>query len=621
MYFKSCKSAERSNMKRTSKALSLFLSLALLFSVFSMTVSADGLYCDNVSAGTVGVGDMSDYYKDNLSWTIENGTLFISGTGSMMTYDAFNPAPWSSQCDIITSIYVSEGVTSIGAYAFYGLFNAQTVSLPESITSIGDYAFGTCSSLEEITLPSKITSIAYGTFYCCEKLEEITIPASVEVIANEAFCYCEGLKSITIPASVTFIGETATIYCTSLETIYGVKGSVAETFATDNGYTFVEKEEISESFNCAEGKPYTVNGAFLNDKVDDGKILTDGFIPEKEEAGKIVSFKGTGATSTITIDLGKKHVNINKIIVGGVIIGGNRQYGSAVIEISDDGVNYERFSGYIESVAVHSGTSHNYTYVPVPEVSARYVKISITNTAYVLTIGDIQVYGCEVYSDDSSEIPSEEPSTEIPSEEPSSEIPSEEPSSEISSEEPSAEIPSEEPSSEIPSEEPSSEIPSEEPSSEIPSEEPSSEIPSEEPSSEIPSDDECFMDEEASTMPNLTENTTVFELVSALKEYNVDVTITDKDGNELGDNAKVGTGCKVKTSDGAEYTVIVKGDIDGSGDVTTTDYLQLRKALVGDLTLENEYLAAADTNGTASLDSVDYIQIKSYFLGEANLYA
>ena len=69
------------------------------------------------------------------------------------------------------------------------------------------------------------------------------------------------------------------------------------------------------------------------------------------------------------------------------------------------------------------------------------------------------------------------------------------------------------------------------------------------------------------------------------------------------------------------YTVIVKGDIDGTGIINSTDYLQIKKAFLEEITLENEYLAAADTNGDGRINSTDYLQIKNYFLDQFDLYA
>ncbi len=154
--------------------------------------------------------------------------------------------------------------------------------------------------------------------------------------------------------------------------------------------------------NYAKDQSYTVSGSFLAGRGDDGVILTDGIIPDSEIAGSTVSFAGTGAVNTIIVDLGNQYTDINKIVVGGVAITSNRQYGTVAIEVSTDGVNYTTLIGYVETSETVGGVN-NYTYDLASDVTAQYVKISIISAAYVLTVGDIQVYGSGNVSGDTSD--------------------------------------------------------------------------------------------------------------------------------------------------------------------------------------------------------------------------
>jgi hypothetical protein len=40
---------------------------------------------------------------------------------------------------------------------------------------------------------------------------------------------------------------------------------------------------------------------------------------------------------------------------------------------------------------------------------------------------------------------------------------------------------------------------------------------------------------------------------------------------------------------------------------------------LGIIDLENEYFTAADTDNTGEINSTDYLQVKKYFLGQTNL--
>lgn len=57
---------------------------------------------------------------ENLTWTVEDGTITITGTGAMKDYDGYaNLSPFRDLTDI-TKVVISEGVTSIGSQAFSG---------------------------------------------------------------------------------------------------------------------------------------------------------------------------------------------------------------------------------------------------------------------------------------------------------------------------------------------------------------------------------------------------------------------------------------------------------------------------------------------------------------------
>ena len=84
---------------------------------------------------------------DNLTWTYDSTNLTISGTGTMYDYSEENPAPWSEYKRIIYDIYLDEGVTSIGSYAFVEIDRVMQIIIPKSVTSIGSKAFYGCGGL------------------------------------------------------------------------------------------------------------------------------------------------------------------------------------------------------------------------------------------------------------------------------------------------------------------------------------------------------------------------------------------------------------------------------------------------------------------------------------------
>ena len=84
--------------------------------------------------------DGSGSCGDGLTWSLSNGTLNItysgSGTGAMTDFNTSN-IPWYSSRRSIENIIIGNGVTHIGGYAFFGCNNASLtrIALPASVTS------------------------------------------------------------------------------------------------------------------------------------------------------------------------------------------------------------------------------------------------------------------------------------------------------------------------------------------------------------------------------------------------------------------------------------------------------------------------------------------------------
>jgi hypothetical protein len=121
-------------------------------------------------------------------------------------------------CTALTSVTLSEGVTSIGDTAFFGCTKLASVIIPDSVTSIGEQAFALCSGLASITIPASVTSIGQQAF-SHSGLTSVIIPEGVTSIDRHAFSECAGLTSVTIPDSATYIGPNAFSRCTALVSV------------------------------------------------------------------------------------------------------------------------------------------------------------------------------------------------------------------------------------------------------------------------------------------------------------------------------------------------------------------------------------------------------------------
>ena len=115
-------------------------------------------------------------------------------------------------------------------------------------------------------------------------------------------------------------------------------------------------------------------------------------------------------------------------------------------------------------------------------------------------------------------------------------------------------------------------------------------------------------DTKASTIKNrLTENGAM------------DVVIKNTNGNALGNNDIIGTGCTLTImveGNQVTYTFSIIGDTSGDGKVTILDLLQVQKHLQGDKKLTNAYFKAADTSGDNNVTILDLLQIQKHLQGD-----
>ncbi len=116
--------------------------------------------------------------------------------------------------------FIAPKLQRVGGYCFSNCTALETIELP-LLQTIDNYAFQNCSSLKTVIAP-KLYSVGDYSFNNCTKLE--TVATSVlQTISTYAFQNCTSLKTIDC-SNVTTLEEDAFAGCTALGELYFGKG-------------------------------------------------------------------------------------------------------------------------------------------------------------------------------------------------------------------------------------------------------------------------------------------------------------------------------------------------------------------------------------------------------------
>lgn len=258
-------------------------------------------------------------------------------------------------CAVLSSVVFGENVYIIDSYAFENCDTLTSIDIPDGIQEVGSYAFANCANLSEVTLGAGLSKVEACTFYGCPMLTSIVLPYSIQSIGQSAFANCTGLTEITIPRATTSIYSNSFTYPTTM-TVYGVEGTYAETWATNVGATFVNKEinatEIvleQEILTISVGETVALNAIITPKEITD--VITwessDATVATVSNYG-MVEAVGVGTTA-IRIAAGSLSASCIVTVVQPV----------AEISINTGGVSLEALSTYQLTATVSPDAASN----------------------------------------------------------------------------------------------------------------------------------------------------------------------------------------------------------------------------------------------------------------------
>ena len=127
------------------------------------------------------------------------------------------------------------------------------------------------------------------------------------------------------------------------------------------------------------------------------------------------------------------------------------------------------------------------------------------------------------------------------------------------------------------------------------------------------------------TLINISEKTALSNILSGIKlSGNASVICEDINLKALSNDEYVGTGTRVtiNSSNGSNlgsYVVVIKGDVNGDGKISASDYVLIKNNIMGTKTLSDIQRKGADVNKDGKISAGDYVKIKNHIMGISSI--
>lgn len=164
--------------------------LALLYSLLAQPVMAAVVEEEDLLTGQLG---------DHVTFTYDGAHVHVKGDGPMWDF-AIEPDGIGNDLEVqldgmpsplkdlegIHGIYISDGVTRIGAGAFPDCRELRDLSIGQSVKEIGSMAFDQLLTLETVRLPKSIEKLESLAFSSCWKLYGVEFLGDAPVLCHES---------------------------------------------------------------------------------------------------------------------------------------------------------------------------------------------------------------------------------------------------------------------------------------------------------------------------------------------------------------------------------------------------------------------------------------------------
>ena len=184
-------------------------------------------------------------------------------------------------------VKVPEGITTIGASAFWNNTFVEEIILPNSLKRLGGDCFYYCTNLKKVNIPSEVWIMGNNPFAGCPKLKLTN--GSLYFILEDGILYGRDKKDIiyypinkevkeyVVPNTVTCIGKHCFFNCDNLERIVIHENVVRFENNPFSGCTKLEVENHSPYYHFENGVIYnkfktTIIGCLNRSQIDELRI-------------------------------------------------------------------------------------------------------------------------------------------------------------------------------------------------------------------------------------------------------------------------------------------------------------------------------------------------------------
>ena len=234
--------------------------------------------CDSITSASVPQSVMSQGLSSVLSASYQKlRSLRLGANVTAIGANEFD------NCRALTSVAVADGNASYVVLADGCLYDvAQNlllfcprdkvrIDISDGVTTIGNYAFQYCTNLVSVSMPETVQSIGSGSFVGCSKLSGLTIPGSVQTVPTATFNGCDVLWTEWYRAlanlAVTGGGSSGGGSAESADPRYALAANPADRAIAS---VTVEADCAIDSFVLTDGKVYDTVLRVVN--TSDGEV-------------------------------------------------------------------------------------------------------------------------------------------------------------------------------------------------------------------------------------------------------------------------------------------------------------------------------------------------------------